>query len=200
MGYYTRVFTTAESCIALSILTSALVENGSDATIESVDDAENWEHLTLKDAGGCEIALIERNIVEGESLGRAELQEFEDELEYVYPKSSCAWLKQFFQRVQCIYTFQHLKGSHGESGFAALQTVRSAIWANSPAIIQADGEGFTNEDGYHITWEFSDSVTGEWWMGLLCKDKWVHFQMDLGNAEHRTAFKNSIVPKGVKFA
>lgn len=71
------------------------------------------------------------------------------------------------------------------------------IRAAAPSIIQADLEGFTNEEGYHILWQFSDPVTGPWWMGVLKNNAWVHFQMDLGNVSHREAFLRGEVPQRV---
>ena len=59
---------------------------------------------------------------------------------------------------------------------------------------QADGEGFTNEEGYHIVWQFSDSVSGPWKMGVLQDGVWHHFTMDLGDPDHRAAFLEGSVP------
>ena len=69
-----------------------------------------------------------------------------------------------------------------------LSAVKNRIWSFAPSILLADNEGFSNEDGYHILWQFSGSVNGPWWMGVLCDDHWRHFRMDLGNREHREAF------------
>ena len=35
------------------------------------------------------------------------------------------------------------------------------------AATNADHEGFSNEEGFHILWQFSNSVKGTWWMGVL---------------------------------
>ena len=72
-------------------------------------------------------------------------------------------------------------------------------WKRTPpelrdAIIQADLEGFTNEEGYHILWQFSDSVSGPWNMGVLQDDTWYHFRMDLGDPAHRAAFLDGEMP------
>jgi len=201
MGYYTRVLTTTDDCISASVLTTALTKSSGSSVIQSDVAADaDWEQLTLTHRDGREIAVIERSIVEEGSLGEAEIQEFEDELDETSPESGAAWLRTFFPRVRCVYSFQHLSGSHSDEGFATLRVVRDAIWALAPAIIQADGEGFTNEDGYQITWDFADSVTGDWWMGLLIDGTWTHFQMDLGNPIHRRAFISGYIPDGVKLA
>jgi hypothetical protein len=96
--------------------------------------------------------------------------------------------------VKTIYAFQHLQGSETEEGSNALHGLRSALWERGDAIIQADGEGFTNEDGYHIIWQFSDSVSGPWKMGVLQDGVWRHFSMDLGDPDHRNAFLKGTVP------
>jgi hypothetical protein len=93
-----------------------------------------------------------------------------------------------------IYAFQHLQGAETVEGGNALHALRSALWERGEAIIQADNEGFTNEDGYHIVWQFSDSVSGPWNMGILQDGVWYHFTMDLGDSDHRFAFLNGEVP------
>jgi len=202
MGYYTRVLTTTDDFVNIDVLTHALKECGSNAVIQREDapGASDWEQLILKKPDGPEIAMIERSVVRAGSLGEAEIQEFEDELDEMLPKSGAEWLRTFFPRVRCVYSFQHLSGSHSDEGFKALSAVRESIWQVAPAIIQADGEGFTDEDAYQITWGFSEKVTGDWWMGLFKDGKSVHFQMDLGNAAHRKAFMNGTIPAGVKLA
>jgi hypothetical protein len=72
--------------------------------------------------------------------------------------------------------------------------------ARTGGIFQADGEGFSNEDGYHAVWQFSDRVSGPWWMGVLQDDRWVHFEMELGDASQRAAFLRGEVPAGAKLA
>ncbi len=86
------------------------------------------------------------------------------------------------------------------NGWDILGEVKSSIFAQVDGIIQADGEGFSDEDGYHILWQFSDSAKGPWWMGVLKDGEWIHFQMDLGNMKQREAFLLGKVPEGVEMA
>jgi len=74
------------------------------------------------------------------------------------------------------------------------------VWTSAPSILQADGEGFSNEAGYCILWQFSDSVRGPWWMGVLRDGEWIHFQMNLGSKRQREAFRKGQIPKGVRYA
>ena len=201
MGYYTRVLSTKAGCIHVSTLQAALSDAGLGGTIEvEAGDSSDWTELVLRHADGVEIAAIERNPVTNGSLGGEEIEEFCAEIADAEPRTSAEWLRQFFPKVKSIYAFQHLSGAHKESGFEMLSAVRGALWASAPSIIQADGEGFSNEAGYHILWQFSDSVTGPWRMGLLHDGKWIHFEMDLGNKRQRDAFRKGQIPKGVRYA
>jgi hypothetical protein len=182
MGYYTRILSTNAGCVHVSALQAALSDGGLGGKIEvEAGDPSDWTELVLRDADGVEIAAIERNPVTRGSLGGEELEEFHAELAGAEPQSSAQWLKQFFPKVKNIYAFQHLGGARNETGFEMLSSVRNTLWASAPAIFQADDEGFSNEAGYHILWQFPDSVRGAWWMGLLRDGEWIHLQMNLGN-------------------
>ena len=104
-----------------------------------------------------------------------------EDLQDCKPKSGVQWLENYLADVKTIYAFQHLQGAETVDGGNALHALRSALWERGDAIIQADGEGFTNEEGYHIVWQFSDSVSGPWKMGVLQDGVWQHFTMDLGD-------------------
>ena len=128
------------------------------------------------------------------SVGQDEIADFLEDLRDCRPKSGVQWLENYLASVKTIYAFQHLQGAETVEGGNALHALRSALWERGDAIIQADGEGFTNEEGYHIVWQFSDSVSGPWNMGVLQDGVWHHFTMDLGDPDHRAAFLKGAVP------
>ena len=74
-----------------------------------------------------------------------------------------------------------------------------AVWRHAGGILQADGQGFSNEQGYTILWQFGETAKGLWNVGVLVDDRWVHFEMDLGNEQHREVFCRGQIPVGVKF-
>lgn len=53
-------------------------------------------------------------------------------------------------------------------------------------------------DGFHILWDFSDDVDGEWNMAVLDGESWVPSRMDLGNKEHREAYLSGRIPRGAE--
>ena len=195
MAYYTRVLSKGEEFPLLEDLAAVLQAQHPDfkLTVEEGTE-EEWETLLLSSTDETEVALIERNLVFDGSVGQDEIADFEEELAGCKPETGVEWLLDYLAGVKTIYAFQQLQGADTEEGSNALHALRSALWERGDAIIQADGEGFTNEDGFHAVWQFSDAVSGPWNMGVLQEGVWHHFTMDLGDPEHRAAFLEGEVP------
>jgi hypothetical protein len=195
MGYYTRVLSKQEEFPALDELAQFLRADHPDYKLTMEEGTEEeWDSLLLSGNDGVEVALIERNPVTDGSVGQDEIVEFLEDTRDCKPESGVEWLADFLTEVKTVYAFQHLQGSETVEGSNVLNVLRSAIWERGDAIIQADGEGFTNEEGYHIVWQFSDSVSGPWNMGVYKDGLWHHFKMDLGDPDHRAAFLEGNVP------
>lgn len=156
---------------------------------------EEWETLLLSSDDEVEVALLERNPVYDGSIGQDEIADFVEDLRECKPESGVEWLTEYLEEVKTVFVFRHLQGAETEEGSNALHALRSALWERGDAIIQADAEGFTNEEGYHIVWQFSDSVSGPWNMGVMQDGTWHHFKIDLGDPDHREAFLNGEVPE-----
>jgi hypothetical protein len=196
MGYYIRVLGTRLDDIPLKLVQSAAepariqLERGT---------ADRWQEVLLRHSSGAEIALIERNPVIGGELGAEELQEFIDEAEQLRPQSAAQWLTSYLPNVKVIYAFQLLSGTDVDDGWTILHRVYETIWKVSGGLLQADSEGFSNEEGFTIVWQFSDGVKGAWNMAVLDGNgKWLPFEMELANRQHRAAFMRGEVPVGAK--
>lgn len=197
MGYYIRVLGTKLEQPNLKYLRDSLSSSKSRAVLKlETGTEESWNQLVLAHPNGTEIAVIDYNpVVEGE-LGQDELNEFIAESEHYQPTSAARWLKEYLPGVKTIYALQLLSGTDVDDGWNAVHTIQGALWTLSGGILQADSEGFTNEDGYNILWQFSDRATGKWKMAVLDREKWLAFEMDLGDAEQRKAFFEGRVPPG----
>jgi len=195
LAYYTRVLSKDEEFPPFDELAQLVrtEHSGYKLTVESGTE-EEWEALLLSGDDEVEVALIERNPVFDGSVGQDEIADFIEDIQDCKPESGVAWLNEYLASVRTIYAFQHLQGADTEEGGNVLHALRSAIWERGDAILQADHEGFTNEDGYHIVWQFSDSVSGPWNMGVFQDGTWYHFKMDLGDSDHRAAFLNGEMP------
>jgi len=195
MPYYTRVLSKDSEFPPLDELAQFIQKEHPQfkLTLEQGTEDE-WESLLLSANDEVEVAVLERNPVFDGSLGQDEIADFIEEIQDCKPKSGVEWLRDFLSSVETIYAFQHLQGAETVDGSNALHALRSKLWERGDAILQADGEGFTNEEGYHIVWQFSDSVSGPWNMGVLQDGVWRHFSMDLGDPDHRAAFLKGSVP------
>lgn len=195
MPYYTRVLSKDEEFPSFEELAQFVRTEHQEfrLTIEE-EDEEGWQTLLLSGIDDVEVAIIERNPVFDDSIGQEEIDEFIEDIEDCKPRSGVEWLRDFLASVKTIYAFQHLRGNDTVAGSNALHALRSKLWERGDAILQADNEGFTNEEGYHIVWQFSDSVSGPWNMGVLQDGVWRHFSMDLGDPDHRAAFMKGSVP------
>jgi hypothetical protein len=196
MAYYIRVLGTNTTAIDLKAIEQAA--KPAHITIENSTD-EGWQELTLSHESGEVIAIIERNLVIAGELGQDEIEEFQEEIQDCKPESGSRWLKDYLQKIKVIYAFQLLDGTDVHDGWSVLGSVKDVIWNTARGIIQADGEGFSNEKGATILWQFSDSVTGDWEVGVQSPShEWMNYRMDLGNPDHRQAFFSGLVPEGVE--
>ena len=195
MAYYTRVLSRDEEFPSFEELALVIREQHPEFRL-SIEEGteEEWEILLLSGLDEVEVALIERNPVWDGSISQDEIADFLEDLQDCKPNSGVRWLEDYLTEVKSIYAFQHLQGAEMVDGGNALHALRSALFERGDAIIQADNEGFTNEDGFHIVWQFSYSVSGPWNMGVLQDGVWQHFSMDLGDPDHRAAFLKGMVP------
>ena len=195
MPYYTRVLTKQEEFPSLEELAQFVRSEhpGYKLTLEEGTE-EDWESLLLSGTDEVEVAVLERSPVFDGSSGQDDVADFIIDIEDCKPDTGVEWLTEYLGEVKTIYAFQHLQGAETVDGSNALHALRSHLWERGDAILQADGEGFTNEDGFHIVWQFSDSISGPWNMGVYKDDIWFHFKMDLGDPDHRAAFLAGEVP------
>jgi hypothetical protein len=191
LSYYTRVLSKDEEFPPFDELAQWVRAEypAFKLTIEDGEE-EEWETLLLSGNDDVEVAVLERIPV----LDPDELGDFLEELEDCQPETGVAWLTDYLAEVKTIYAFQHLQGADTEDGGNVLHALRAKLWERGDSILQADNEGFTNEEGFHIVWQFSDSVSGPWNMGILQDGVWLHFKMDLGDPDHRAAFLSGEMP------
>lgn len=201
MGYHIRILGTQDADIHLDELLENLKADGLTAKLAFAegDTPDRWTLLEVANDKDDALAQIERNpIVEGE-LGQQELDEFREEVEDCEPASAAQWLTNFFDQVKVIYAFQMLNAAFEDDNFNVVNSIRAKIWNRTGGIFQADAEGFSNEEGYHVLWQFSDNVSGEWSCAVLnSSGGWDTFIMDLGDKTQRKEFQDGKVPEKAK--
>jgi hypothetical protein len=197
MGYYIRVLGTTDRNIHIDDLINGLTQKGLTAKFETAQDENpgDWTVVGVANSEGVDLIQIERNPVADGELGQEELEEFRQEIKGCKPASAAKWLDKYFDKVKVIYAFQLLDASMEEKNFSILDSIKTTIWKFTCGILQADNEGFSNEAGYHILWQFADDVTGEWNMSVRnLFGNWTNFRMNLGDQKQRETFWNGKVP------
>ena len=198
MGYYIRVLGENINSISSSRIQEWLLEEGLknlSVIVEEGND-DNWQQVLIKRKRGKELFTIEKSLTIPKSTGAEEIKEFLNEIEHAKPNSAVKWLKKYLPKVKIIYAFQILFGKGQNDDWNTLHILQSKIWNEVHGILQADGEGFSNKEGYHILWQFSDDVKGPWNMAVInLFGIWHSFQMDLGNFDQRISFLEGKVPR-----
>ena len=201
MGYYIRVLGTQDPDIHLDELLERLRAVGLTAKLAFAEgeQASKWTILQIANEQGDLLTQIERNqVIDGES-GKDELEEFKEEIEDCKPTSAVQWLTSYFDKVKVIYAFQIFNDAFADDNFEIISSIKTIIWNKIGGILQADHEGFSNDEGYHILWQFSDDVKGEWSCAVLnSSGLWENFIMDLGNKTQRREFLDGKVPRNAQ--
>ncbi len=200
MGYCLRVFTKTDEDILVSQLEKALSVAKIQAEIRVKEGNKYlWQEIELCHLGGLPICKVMRQPVIADSNGDRIIAEFLNQIENCKPQSAVEWLKRYLLEVKLIYIFEPLEGAMKYNGLDVIDEIQREIWSTLGGILQADHEGFTNDQGYHILWQFEEDAEGLWLMSVRnIFGKWISFEMDLKNQEHREAFFAGKVPKGVK--
>jgi hypothetical protein len=198
MPYYIRLITKSNEVVTAKELASALMQMPGFELVIEADGRGTWSEMLLR-KGSVDLCVLTRESDEDPgSLCQEELEEFQDEILDAHPQSAVHWLEEWLQHAHCISAFQILGGVKTDADWNAVYALRDVLLGRLGGIIQADGEGFSNEHGHHILWQFSDDVKGDWGMAVLDKaGHWRRFRMDLGNTAHREAFWRGEVPAGV---
>ena len=149
MGYYIRVLGTTDPNIHIDELISGLTNEGLTAKfyIDQNQRPDSWTVIGVANSNYDDLMQIERNpVIDGE-LGKDELEEFREDIKDYKPTSAVKWLDKYFDKVKVIYAFQLLDKSFDDENFSIVGSIKSTIWNKVGGILQADNEGFSNEDG-----------------------------------------------------
>lgn len=201
MGYYVRALGITDPNIHIDELIKGLSNDGLSAKfdLDPTENPDNWTVIGVANSEGDKLMQIERNpVIKGE-LGQEELEEFREDIKDCKPNSAVKWLDKYFDKVKVIYAFQLLNAAMEDNNFEIVGSIKATIWNKLGGLLQADNEGFSNENGYHILWQFADNVTGEWNMSVRnIFGNWTNFTMDLGDKKQREEFWAGKVPKSAK--
>jgi hypothetical protein len=190
-----RVLGIYTDAIAVPELAAALEKGGLKAEIIADQADEPWSVLDVESPNGSKLVQIEKNFIFQGCLAQAELDEFRVLIREHQPLSAVEWLDHYFDRIKVVYAIRVLDAALIDHNLEIVNALKRAIWGKSGGLLQNDLEGFSNEEGYHILWQFPDDITGDKYCAVLDNGVWVRFRMDLGDAFQRMAFWAGEVPQ-----
>lgn len=194
MSYDLKLLTKSTGLAPLSGLEAV----SDDVRFEILDGSRaDWSQLLVTNARGDEICILERASLRTTSR---EVEWLLDDLVDRQPQSAAMWAAAYLRATRAVYGCNLLS-----FGFApAYVGVPSMLlWAIQElvgdGILHVEGQGYSNEDGYQITWEFSDKVKGSRQVAVLdAGGHWHPFEIDLGEGDQRDAFRSGRNPFGTE--
>jgi len=167
--------------------------------IEAGTDTQ-WDELLLAHADWRGIARVERLPVADDTPGARALYALAGPLAGARPVAGADWVWGYLARVRTIYRLRALPGTHEGDGGDAIAAVRNALWSRLDGILQADGQGFTNESGCQVVWLPGEGAAGSAWMAVRRDDTWLPFEMALDDPVQRAHFLRGELPPGARVA
>jgi hypothetical protein len=205
MGYFIRLLTPSTHVPSLGQLQDDLDELGFDGVTFAVEDSDAddtkvaWRFLRVFDEDGYPVCDISRDVLGEGDMVQEELADFRAELKDALPKNAARWAREQLEQVKSIYAVQILAtdSDDDESEDSLPSVLLALLQGYLGGMIQGDGEGFSNDDGALVVWQFSDDAQGEWLAAVMDgQGGWTPFMMDIGEPAHRAAFREGRVPAG----
>lgn len=200
MGYYIDVLTPSQERLSIEEVRIEAKKYLPDCEVILNEGTEQaWEELIVRineDDPVCTIGCtpFTKGETDDSDLGWV-LWNIED----CEPASAVQWLRKYVPSINTMYRFRFLSRAFNGTDNGLTGALIRWIHDKRGGIIRADNEGYTNEDGHHILWQFSDRASGRWECAVLRDDgSWDSFIMDLGNQDHRAEFKAARVPDGAE--
>jgi hypothetical protein len=196
MSYAVTLYSTSEGRVPVDEIAAAV---GDDHRVSISDGGESdWTCLLIETAAGEGAFELERHTISSGAYLAEEIDELVDDLAGAEPRNAAQWVAGYLAGCRSIHRLIFLdKGFDAERGHLPSEILATCRDHVGGGIVEADLEGFSNEEGYLITWDFEDDVSGTWAAAVLGRDGiWITFRMDLGDPDQRAAFRAGRVPDG----
>lgn len=201
MGYYLSVLSPSEAPVGLKALRERFLDEAFDAGLVVTEgDEKDWLHVEVSAADGRALFDLFRHAVQKKGVDD-HLSSHLESIEGQQPASAARWLSEYLKRVRTIYTIEVLDARPQGEGddWDVVWATQAVLLESAGGILQADGEGYSNDAQDHILWQFDEGASGTWRMAVLDElDRWQRFEMELSDVAAREAFLAGRVPDGAK--
>ncbi|MCB9480789.1 MAG: hypothetical protein H6681_05090 [Desulfobacteraceae bacterium] len=199
MNYQTRLFCQTQKLLTSDILRSGL---GSEALAQNLlfetEKTDTHNQIIVK-KNKLELIIIIELLPEKKEEDNIKLKSIIEYSEKKLPQKNMKWVKKYISKTKVFYEFIPLSQFESEEDWEILSIIQTEAWVNSRGIFQYIDEGFTNESGDLVLWDYPFSITGK--RIAAVKDftgRWKTFEMDLESINQRKSFFEGKVPKNSK--
>jgi hypothetical protein len=170
-----------------------------DLTAEQVAGTpQDWREITVKDSRDWWWFNVERYpAVRGGERWDGDLEFFRSWLAIGKPEVNARWMEEYLNCVRTVYQFTCSISCPETNIDCVNHLVRALRNDGLRGMLYAELEGWMNEFGAHITWEFRGNVSGDCLMAIRQPAGWVYFPIELSSPEQSEAFKSGLVPVGI---
>ncbi len=189
MSCYVRLLSPSEETLPFSE-----IQQQGNYILLSEGTEHSWKKIKIYEPRDNLIAVLERHSIFDDSLEES-LVKLNDSIRSSYPVSAREWIRNYLSRVKTIYSFQLSGNNITREGWPALGRIQNYLKDSLSGIIQADNEGFFNENGDYILWQMYTGARGSIPAATLDENgEWVPYQLKLDDKSIEQ-FKQGELPK-----
>jgi hypothetical protein len=168
VGYYVRIFSPSRARVPAAAIRKML-KAVPEVAVSFGRPQASWSQAIVSVRADPDSAVlsIERDPVTRKSLGEEEVEEFDAELKAALPRSGAKWVRSFLKKVKTVYAVQLHWASKEHP--KAIEAIIEGLRIATKGIVQADFQGFSNQSGDLVVWQFSPHAKGEWTLAVLRK-------------------------------
>jgi len=191
MAYYVRLLTPSSKVVEFA----AVAQQGTTIRLAEGTEAQ-WNRIEVFEPEDNLIAKVER-IAAADDKFDSILAGLRDSLQDGCPESARQWIRNYLFQVRAVYVFQLLSDNiTTREQWQTLGRIQNLLKDALAGIIQADSEGFYNENGDYILWRMYAGAKGFIPAAVLDeKGEWVNFALNISNAKAVESFKQGLPPK-----
>jgi hypothetical protein len=190
MSYYVRLLTAAEKTVPFN----EIEKQGNSLKLVSGSDAL-WEKIEIYEPADNLISVVERLPLSSGDTGQTTLAQLKSAVDNSYPLNAREWLKEYLSAVKTIYSFQLIGENITKEGWPVMGRVQNLLKDTLTGIVQADNEGFYNEEGDYILWQMYAGAAGTIPAATLDeKGQWISAQLRLDDDRAIEQFKQGLPP------
>lgn len=191
MSYKVRSLTTSDRVIPFGVI-QRLTER---TKLVSGSD-QLWGKIEIYGAGDNLLSTLERDTIEPGNGGESTIKELRNLIHDSYPVNTREWLNKYFDSVRTIYTFNLIPDWMTKDEWPVLGGFQNFLKDSLGGIIQAEHEGYYNEDGDYILWQMYEGASGIIRAASLNeKGEWVSYSLKINSEKAVNLFKHGISPK-----